>query len=151
MGPPLLTVTLAVAVHLQGRGDAVARKLPEEQATNLLRTYLRGEGYDTKGARLDIERGQDPDKKAHSDFYLYSVYVDTPQRLVTIGSYAVDVRTADIWDRMACTRVESSSIASLQEQIREASGLSPSELKRLRRAKPCFDDQGAPAHRESRQ
>jgi len=125
---------IAMASQLHGRVAAV-KGIDKNEAESLLRAYLRSKGYDTKTAKLDIEPGQ---QSQDSEFYLFAAYVDTPQRLVTIGSYGVNSKTGDIWERIGCKRVESPAIRSKQRQIRKSSGLSRTDLKRLRDANPCF-------------
>ncbi|MGA3053817.1 MAG: hypothetical protein ABSD63_06395 [Candidatus Korobacteraceae bacterium] len=112
-----------------------ARSISRDEAANLLRTFLKSEGYDTKAAPVDIEDSADsPD----SGFYLLAVFVDTPQRLVKIGNYGVNGRTGDLWNLVECKRITSSAIALKQKQIRESSGLSSTDVKRLRNSVPCF-------------
>jgi hypothetical protein len=118
----------------------VTKEISEKQALHLLRTYLRSKGYDTQSAPLHIELAQDSRKGHYSNFYLYGVYVDAPQRLVTIGSYGVNGRTGDIWELIECKRMESKAIAALQKGIRESSGLSQTEINQLRSSTPCFGD-----------
>jgi hypothetical protein len=102
--------------------------------------YLQSVGYNTKSPKFDVESNPDNSHPDNSEkgFYLYDVYIDTPQRLVTIGAYGVNAETGDIWERIGCERLGSKAIASLQKQIRDASGLSASELERLRNLNPCF-------------
>jgi hypothetical protein len=119
-----------------GRSLAYTKGIPEAAAVHLLRTYLRSQGYDTKKYPLDIERNEGDNSE--KGFYLYYVYVDTPERLVTIGFYGVNAETGDIWEGIGCKRLESTAVASLQKQIRDASGLSASELERLRNTNPCI-------------
>ncbi len=131
----IMMMCSASIAQILGQTNA-PRIIPEKQAQNLLRAYLRSQGYDKKDAPLDIEleRGVNADPT----FYLYDVYVDTPQRLVAIGAYGVNRKTADIWERIGCRRIESEAVATSQKKIRETSGLSHSELDKLRNAGPCF-------------
>ncbi len=132
----ILIVAPAFVASLHGQANP---GMPEKQAEGLLRTYLRSRGYDTKGVKLDIELEQGAETGAASGFYLYDVYVDTPQRLVTIGSYGVGRRTGELWERTECRRIQSDAVAPLQKRMRESSGLSPGELKHLQTSNPCFD------------
>jgi len=136
-----IALVLLMAVSSVSQQDSrsettLARSISRDEAASLLRAFLRSEGYDTKAAPLDIEDSADsPD----SGFYLLAVFVDTPQRLVKIGNYGVNGGTGDIWNLVECKRVTSSAIASKQKQIRESSGLSPTELNRLHKSNPpCF-------------
>ena len=132
---------LATAMVLMTVGTAVAQQastatgpaagISQSEAENLLRTYLRSQGYDTKAAPLDIEWGN---SRPGSEFYLFAVYADTPERLVHIGSYSVASRTGDVWDLAECKRISSTAIADEQKQIHEKNRLSPADLAQLRRA-----------------
>lgn len=56
--------------------QASTNRITRDQAESLVRGYLRSEGYDAKAAPLDIEPNQ---AESNSDFYLLTVYVDTPE------------------------------------------------------------------------
>ncbi len=101
--------------------------------------YLRSQGYDTKKYPLEFDTPH-PSADSVKGFYLYYVNItDSQNNLVSVlGAYGVNAETGDIWERMLCTRVESSAIASLQRQIRDASGLSATELERSRNMNPCY-------------
>jgi hypothetical protein len=114
---------------------ADAKVIPEEEVVHLLRTYLRSQGYDTKKYPLDIEGYTDNSAKG---FYLYDVHVAAPGYLAHIGSYGVNAETGDIWKAIGCNRLDSTAVGSLQKQIRDASGLSASELERSRNMNPCL-------------
>ena len=139
-----LIFACALIFEPYGRSIAYAKVIPEAEAVHLLRMYLRSQGYDTKKFPLDIESNpgdtseSNPGDNHAKGFYLYYVYVDTPERLVTVGAYGVNAETGDIWERIGCERLESKAVALLQKQIRDASGLSASEAERLRNMNPCF-------------
>jgi len=120
-----------------GRSIAGAKVIPEPGAVHLLRMYLRSQGYDTKDFPLDIEDNPDNSKKG---FYFYDVNIANAHGdLVSVlGFYGVNAETEDIWEVTSCKRLESSAIASLQKQICDSSGLSASELQRLRNMNPCI-------------
>lgn len=129
VGPCLLSDTSSAQ---RTNGKAISKQVAE----HLLVTYLRAQGYDTPNAKLDVEPTTHKD---FPDFYLFAVYVDTPQRLVHIGSYAIHKRTGDLWEQLECQRLESSAIAFEQKKIRESSGLSAASLNRIRNDKSlCF-------------
>lgn len=132
----LLMAVSAVSQQSARPATTSAKSITRDEAASLVRTFLRSKGYDTKAAPLDIE---DSANGLHSDFYLFAIYVDTPQRLVSIGHYGVNRQSGDIWEQVMCKRVTSKSIASRQRQIRQSSGLSEAVLAQLRDAKPpCF-------------
>ena len=128
----LVLMTLAATVAQQAStATGLSVRVSQGQAENLLRTYLRSQGYDTKAAPLDIEWSN---SRPGSEFYLFAVYVDTPERLVHIGSYGVASGTGDVWDLAECKRISSTAIAAEQKQIHEKNRLSPADLAHLRRA-----------------
>ena len=118
---------------------AAETKLSEGEARDLLRVFLKSKGYDTKAAPLDIETSSAAADEAEcaSAFYLFAVFVDTPQRLVKLGNYGINSTTGDIWNLVECKRVTSKAIAHKQGQIRKSSGLSSADLRRARKAPVC--------------
>jgi len=134
----ILITSCVFVPELCGQSIASEVTIPESEARHLLQVYIRSKGYDTRSAKLDIEVNEGANNSTKSSFYLYDVYADTPQRLVTIGSYGVNAETGDIWERLTCRRVESDAVAKLQRQIRDSSGMSASEWKRISDRNPCF-------------
>ncbi len=134
-----LILVCALIFQLYGQSIAGAKVIPEAEAVHLLRMYLRSQGYDTKKYPLEFDTPH-PSADSVKGFYLYYVNItDSQNNLVSVlGAYGVNAETGDIWERMLCTRVESSAIASLQRQIRDASGLSATELERSRNMNPCY-------------
>jgi hypothetical protein len=133
-----LIVICVLIFQLYGQSIAYARVIPEAEAVHLLRMYLRSQGYDTKDFPLDVE--SNPGDNSAKGFYLYYVNVATRQGdfVSVLGAYGVNAETGDIWERVGCKRLKSSAIASLQRQIRDASGLSATELERSRNMNPCY-------------
>jgi hypothetical protein len=140
----LVTTLLLVWLSaLNLRGDANhghgVKMISEGEAEHLLRAYMRSIGYDTKAAPLDLELAPDSRKGENSQFYLYAAYVDTPDRLVNVGHYGVNASTGDILELVECKWIDSDAVRDLQKQIRKSTGVSTSQLKRLRRKTgPCF-------------
>ncbi len=125
-------------INAHSQGGETPSSITKDEASNLLRRYLRSEGYDTKSARLDLEMEKELTKISGSTFYLFDAYANTPQRLVTIGFYGINAETGDIWERLTCKRVESPSIRAIQKQIRKVTHVSSDAFKRSLNINPCF-------------
>jgi hypothetical protein len=135
IGLVLLATLSTVSQRVTRPETTSASSITRDEAASLVRAFLRSKGYDTKAAPLDVEDSADSD----SHFFMFAVSVDTPQRLVKIGSYGVNSRTGDIWELVQCKRITSKAIARKQNEIRQSSGLSSADLSRLRNVKPdCF-------------
>ena len=134
----LLLLSLS-ALNLRGDGGQGVKKISEREAEHLLRTYMRSIGYDTKAVPLDLELAPDSRKGENSQFYLYAAYVDTPDRLVNVGHCGVNANTGDILELVECKWIDSDAVRDLQKRIRKSTGVSASQLKRLRQQTgPCF-------------
>jgi len=63
--------------------------------------------------------------------------------VLQVGYYAVDRKTADIWDAGLCQEISSPSLAQLQVVLRKHVGLTDTEYRRLRKPGP-FCEPGYP-------
>jgi len=132
----MLVMAVGAASQESARPETkLGKSINRDKAASLLRTFLKSKGYDTKAAPLNIEDGAD---SPASGFYIFAVYVDTPQRLVTVGHYGVYGRTGDIWELVQCKRITSGAIAAKQKQIRESNGLPMTNSEQLRKSDLCF-------------
>jgi hypothetical protein len=99
-GRKAVTVLLVVGglfgITVRSQSGKMPSSITKDEAGSLLRSYLRSEGYDTKAAKLDLEIKKEPTSISGNMFYLFDVYANTPERLVTIGFYGINARTGDI-------------------------------------------------------
>jgi hypothetical protein len=75
---------------------------------------LRSKGYDVKSPKLEVDEETDPNFPSFMDF---GVYYNTPERLATIAFFAVNPKTADLWDTGLCKQVITKSVRRLQETL----------------------------------
>jgi hypothetical protein len=123
VGAVLILVT-TLGPHASGSSQEITR----DQAREIVSVFLKSQGYHVTSPKFDLENAQDD--ADFPDFYLFAAYQDTAARLVTIGSYAVNRKTADLWERIGCTKIKSKAIEPLQKQLRNESSAST--------ATPCF-------------
>jgi hypothetical protein len=109
-----LAVCCSATVHADQLESASVLRLA--QAKSIVATYLKSQGYDVKSKHFEL------DSKASnanlSEYFLFYAYYDTLTRLNSIGSYAVNKRTAELWERLSCQRVSSQPLAQLQNALR---------------------------------
>jgi hypothetical protein len=72
------------------------------------------------------------------DYYMLHAYYNEPSHLASIGSYAVNRRTADLWERLECKRLRSKGLEALQKELRKQQGLSEAVSRDQTGNKPCF-------------
>jgi hypothetical protein len=70
------------------------------------------------------------------EYYMFHAYYNTPTRLNSVGAYAVNKRTADLWERLSCQRLNSPQLTQLQKDLRKSllsQPMTPGEV-----VKPCI-------------
>jgi hypothetical protein len=98
-------------------------------------TFLTSQGYKTKTPKLDVE--VDPADPGFPDFYMFYVHYDTATRLNSVGTYAVNRKTAALWERVGCEELKSKDLEQLQNSLRGEMGLSGAD-GRDSETKPCL-------------
>jgi hypothetical protein len=68
---------------------------------------------------------------------MFHAYYDTAARLNSIGTYAVNRKTAALWERIGCEQLKSEPLERLQGKLRREMGLSEPDNGSAR-AKPCL-------------
>ena len=112
-----------------------SRAISRDQAKAVVLAYLQSKGYKTGTAEFSLD--DNPDEKDLPDFYLFDAYYNTRTRLTSVGAYAVDRRSAALWQRVSCEQVVSDSVTQLQEKYRQEMGLvTPSESQAT--SSPCY-------------
>jgi hypothetical protein len=105
-----LFLTVPVSIHSQGSKGQITR----EDARSLVMAALQSKSYDVKSPKLEVDEETDPN---FPSFMRFGVYYNTPERLATIGVFAVNPKTADLWDTGLCKRVITKSVRRLQETL----------------------------------
>lgn len=98
-------------IHAQGAPGRITR----EDARSIVLATLQARGYDIKSPKLEVDEETDP---YSPDFLHFGVSYDTPDRLARVGSFAVDLKTADLWDTGLCKRVKGKNVQRLQKIFR---------------------------------
>jgi hypothetical protein len=109
------------------------RDLNVEEARRLAIQALRPTERAAPG--LDAELAQ----SSHiAGFYRFEITWNNPNPgSAVIGSYAVNKATGDVWELVQCRRMRSPDLKRLQQELRQAIGLSSRELHELREKTPC--------------
>lgn len=130
--PVLLLVMFATLAF-----DAVADTgLSQDQARKIVLMYLESQGYRTTAPNFDLEN--DPSDPELPDYYMFHAYYNEPSHLASIDSYAVNRRTAELWERLECKCLRSKGLEALQKDLRKQQGLSGPANRDQPGNKPCF-------------
>lgn len=111
-----------------------APELGLSQARTIVLTYLQSTGIDTKSKHFELDPA--PADGSGPEYYLFEAYVDTPLLLTSAGFYAVDKRTAVLWNRMTCQKMNSKPLTQLQNTLQRKLGLQ--RTARSGGVSPCF-------------
>jgi len=98
----------------------------------------------TKLAGFEIDVGPyiEPDRPGY--YYIHAI-CDNPDGSNTVGHWAVDQITGDVWDSAACALYTSPALSKAQEKLRQRVGMAASEYKRSRKnASWCRASQNPP-------
>jgi hypothetical protein len=106
-----LFLMIPVSIHAQGPPGQITRK----DARSLVIATLQARGYDIKSPKLGVEEETDP---YLPNFFHFGVNFDMAERLATVGSFAVDPKSADVWDKGLCKRVRTKNVRQLQKTLR---------------------------------
>jgi len=114
------------------------RQLAPGEAENLVRHWFTSQGYDTNPSRFILDR--DPDQAAFPEFYFYSAnahYDEQSESAPSLGHFAVNRQTADLWDWELCKKLQDPELRSIQTLLRRKLGLSKKEYQKLSKVAPC--------------
>jgi hypothetical protein len=119
-----------------GRGPRPGpRLLTQEECRQLVLRALEDKGVNTQNPTLELT--DDPYDPALPDFYNLEAHdVDVNGNYASLGSFAVDSRTADLWYSVVCWELKSPGLRRLQEVIRRRIGLTEGGYRKLRRPGP---------------
>jgi hypothetical protein len=137
-----LTLALAAALLAlaprAGAEPAAAKTISRDQAKTVVVAYLQSKGYKTESAEFALE--DNPDEKDLPDYYLFDAYYNTRTKLTSLGAYAVDRKSAALWQRVSCEQVSSDALEQVQSRLRrEVAGhdiITPSEAQAS--SSPCY-------------
>ncbi len=132
---PKLAFALALVVIVSHAHSRPENTITREQARQLLLKALQE--TDPQWAHLPkfgLDYYRDP---YFPGFFFFEAGWDNPVGTVVLGHYAVNPRTADVWEATGCHRLHPVSIKPLQESLRRKIGLSDQEYRKLTTQVPC--------------
>src|SRR5690242_13882944 len=88
----ILSAVLLLAVQADNAQD----EIPRDEAKNVVRILLAGQGHDTHSSRFVLDN--DPDQIKFPDFFFFSAAYEQEQSAPTLGHFAVGRKSADLWD-----------------------------------------------------
>jgi hypothetical protein len=135
---PLVSVAIFLLATLSCRADSVteSRTDTKDEAEALVRAALPAKWK--RLPKFGMEISQDRD---HPRFYFAYVYwAGQPQGSMTVGNYAVDTDTGDVWDAVtSCDEMHTQALRGLQKMIRKEISLSDPEYKRVKSKGPLCE------------
>jgi hypothetical protein len=120
------------------------RDVTLEEADALVTAFLNDRG-NTKLPSFELDKHSD---SYFPQFLYFEGIFDNPGGSCNLGFYAVDPKTADVWDGVYCARARSASLVKLQAAIRNRIGLTREECQKARRPGPmCEPDERPPVEK----
>jgi hypothetical protein len=89
--------------------------ISQDQAKSLVLAYLQESG--TRLDAADFELESDPTDPEIPDFFLFSAYYNSRNSLRIIGAFAVNRRTAALWQRLNCQELKSETLSKLKDKM----------------------------------
>jgi hypothetical protein len=134
-------IALAVVACILAQG-ATPRAITAKDARDLVYamlkaddwTKLSGFGFDTPYISPDFP-----------GFYQIHAIYDNPGGSNTVGHYAVEQTTGEVWDWVICTRFATPALLKAQQTLRKRMNLTDAEYKKLRKPGP-FCEPGESPH-----
>jgi hypothetical protein len=98
-------------------------------------SILKDQGHNMQDPTIELS--DLPYDRDFPDFYNIETHdVDANGNYPSLGSFAVDKRTGDIWDLIVCREYMSKSVKKLQQAIRKRLGITEDTYRKLRRPGP---------------
>jgi len=110
------------------------RQVSQKEAGDLVKTWLTSQGYDTKSRRFFLE--PDPDHPGFPDFYFLSPAYEQDQSIPTLGHFAVNRNTGEVWDWELCHLLHSRALRRTQKSLRRRLGLSDQQFSKPSKLAP---------------
>jgi hypothetical protein len=129
-----LRIAILVILGLQLTPSDGLKTITRSQARDLLLQALQKKGYPIRASNFELD---DEDDKYFPNFYTFHSYSNSRSRLVSTGVFAVNNRTADVWDESLCHKIDLPEIRPLQSKLRKQIKLTDSEYAGLTMEAPC--------------
>jgi hypothetical protein len=111
------------------------KEIAPEDAQSLVKKWLTSQGYDTGSSRFILE--PDPEHSGFPEFYFFSAAYEQEQSVPTLGHFAVNRKSTDLWDWELCKRLRAPAVRSVQRSLRKKLGLSKQDYRRVSKDAPC--------------
>jgi len=128
-------VFLAALLLLPVQAVDAEREIVRAEAKHLVKIWLASQGYDTRSWRFVLDA--DPDQNEFPSFYFFSANFVQEQSAPTLGHFAVNRRSADLWDWELCRRIQEPAIQSTQKSLRKKLRLTDRDYRSLSKIAPC--------------
>jgi len=126
-------ISLFLAAPTLDHAQASRRQITGGDARSLVIATLKARGYDVNSSKLELDEGTDT---YFPEFYFFYAYFARPERLATIGSFAVDPQTVVVWDVVLCKRIRAKDVKELQKTLRSRYLLGTAKAKPA----PCEEE-----------
>lgn len=110
-------------------------QITREEGANLVKKWLTGAGYHTRSNHFILD--SDPDRSNFPEFYFFSASYEQEQSAPTLGHFAVNRRSADLWDWESCKKLSNSTLRTTQRSLRSKMGLAERDYRKVSRVAPC--------------
>jgi hypothetical protein len=129
---------VALLVLVCASSSRPAKEITLDQARQLVLKTLEAETNFTKLPKFGLDHYSDP---YFPGFFFFEATWDNPHQppaSVVLGHYAVNRKTAEVWESIGCRRLSPSAIRPLQKSLRKGIGLSKQECRKLSAIAPCL-------------
>jgi hypothetical protein len=129
-----------LAVLVCTRPALLAKEITRDQARELVMKALKAETKFTRLPKFGLDDYSDP---YFPGFFFFEATWDNPHHppaSVVLGHYAVNRKTAEVWEAVGCHRLSPPTIKPSQKSLRKAIGLSEQEYQKLSAGAPCSGD-----------
>jgi hypothetical protein len=134
---PTLRIAALLILGLQSAPSDGPKTITRNQARELLLQALQERGYPTRASNFELDNEDD---KYFPNFYAFHSYSNSKTRLVSTGIFAVNKRTADVWDEAQCHKIDVPKIRPFQIKLRKQTELTDEEFASLTKEAPCRGD-----------
>lgn len=114
--------------------QAKRRTITAEEGRALVYALLRPSGCTTR--KCGVER---LDNKYFPQLFFFEGLWSNPTGSPHIGAWAIDPKTADLWDANVCVEYRPNGVAGLQARLRKRIGLTAENYKGLKQRPPMCD------------
>jgi hypothetical protein len=118
-------------LHAEAAATKPKLDMTRHDARILVLAELRARGYTVESPMFELDDEADPLFPA---LYHFAAYFDSPDRLITVGFYAVNPKTGAAWDKSWCRQLKTREVRRTQTLFRQQRGL-PTNLSDGER--PC--------------